>query len=133
VNRREGDVSGQTGRVRVVLCVVGLVWAVVGATACLGGAQPVPPALDPPPVSDAGFGPFGDAGAAAVDAGAPPPDVDLAAFEDAVRSGAPPFAPRSTWPSGWRPGDFGPPSPPTDAGTPSPAPASEGIDGPDGS
>jgi hypothetical protein len=121
-------------RVRVVAPLALLVSAVLGVTGCIGGAQPVPPAIDPVPRADAGREPTGDAGTAAFDAGSPnpPPEVDLTGFEDSVRGGAPPFAPRPSWPSGWRPGDFGAPSGASDAGTPSPAPASEGVDGPDG-
>ncbi len=131
MNTREAVAPGR--RVRVLAYVAGLVGLVVGAMGCFGGAQPVPPALEPPSVADAGRDVSGDAAPAAVDAGTPPPEVDLAGFEDDVRSGPPPFAPRREWPVGWRPGDFGPPSTSADAGTPSPAPASEGVDGPDGS
>lgn len=133
MNRRNAVAPDRRASWPLVAGIAALLGMAAGVAGCLGGAQPVPPAVDPAIRADAGSGPIGDAGATAVDAGVPPPEVDLDDFAEDVRRAPPPFDPRPGWPIGWRPGDFGPPSTSSDAGVPSPAPASEGVDGPDGS
>jgi len=76
---------------------------------CIGGAQPVPPALEPDPtaVADAGAGSdasrgfFSDAGPRASDAAAPPPENDDLADFDGEQSATPNGVDRAT-DDGWR-------------------------------
>ncbi len=108
--------------------VLRFVLPVVLLGGCVGGAQPVPPALDPDFAAGRDAGPGAastDGGAEDAGAPAPLPDLDL---EDAVRGARPRLVPPAIGPRDWRSRDFAPPSPPADAG----APAAASTDAGDG-
>jgi|GEM_PF-5996711 len=91
---------------------------------CIGGAQPVPPALesDPSVVADAGAsdasrGSFSDGGPSASDAASPPPENDDLADFAGEHSATPNVVDRAT-DHGWRWYPFAPPAYFRDAGAP---------------
>lgn len=87
---------------------LGLVVALAMLGGCIGGAHPVPPALEPDPMfaadggaSDASRGAFEDLGPSPIDAASPPPDTDDRFADFADESATPGVVDRAT-DNGWR-------------------------------